>query len=344
MKKQFTFYVASGECEIRIGEARSNVQGFLSATRYVVIAEVAVADKGPLLLPLETKPRSVITIAGGESCKCLSAAESLYAQLLSHEVDRATVCVAIGGGALLDLAGFVAATYLRGLRLVSIPTTLLAQVDASVGGKNGVDFHGFKNIIGTVRQPACVVLDVNSLVSLPEQEFVSGLAEVVKAAVIADTRFFEWLETHLAEILRRDRNTLEELVSRSVQIKLEIVGKDELELGERRKLNYGHTVGHAVELAAHLRHGEAISIGMTLEARFAVSQKWQSEQSLVRLRKLLESMGLPVDLTIKRDELLKALVNDKKREGETLHLPVVSEIGHSHIRQVSMGALSEFFR
>lgn len=246
-----------------------------------------------------------ITFPAGEQSKGLAALSALYDKLFAHGLDRGSPLVALGGGVAGDLVGFAAATFKRGVPFVQLPTTLLAMVDAAVGGKTGINHAAGKNLIGAVHQPSLVVADVDTLRKLPAGEFASGLAEVVKHALIADPLLFDWLETHADRITGRDpgdrrwADLMSELVAWNCAIKAAVVEFDERETGPRTILNYGHTVGHALEAVCGwglLRHGHAVAIGMQAEAAIAVDRGWVKADLLDRQGRLLERLGLPVRL------------------------------------------------
>lgn len=247
----------SGECAIALGESVGKLRGYCGrAERIVAIVDSNVLRlHGPRLGDIE-----IIEAAPGEGNKTLGAIERVYRSLLELEADRSAFVVGIGGGIACDIAGFAASTYMRGLRFGFVPTTLLAMVDASVGGKNGVNFMGYKNIIGTIRQPEFCLCDFELLETLPESEMRNGLAEAVKSAAIGDAGFFSYLEGGWKDALSRKGSAVERVVHDSLRVKIGIVEADETEKGERMKLNFGHTIGHAVEKAAGIPHGEAISI------------------------------------------------------------------------------------
>ncbi len=236
-------------------------------------------------------------IPAGEASKDLHWAGVLYGKAVAAGLDRKSVIVALGGGVVGDLAGFVAATYLRGVRFVQIPTTLLAMVDSSVGGKTGINLPEGKNLVGCFHQPARVVADLATLRSLPQREYVSGLAEVVKYGVIWDARLFRDLEASVRGLLDRNTELLDRIVARCCEIKAEVVAMDEHEVGPRAILNFGHTLGHAIEKAAgygHLLHGEAVSIGMVYAAYLSTRLKGFADDDYTRLVSILKSLRLPV--------------------------------------------------
>lgn len=275
----------------------------------------------------------LVTVPPGEGSKTLATAERLYESCLDAALDRGATICALGGGVVGDLAGFVAGTFMRGVRFVQVPTTLLAQVDASVGGKTAVDLPRAKNVVGVFHQPSLVLADVGVLSSLPERDFRAGLAEVVKHAAIADAPMFAFFQEHADAILSRDLPVLTRLVARNCQIKSEVVQADPQEAGRRAVLNYGHTLGHAIELAAgqwDLRHGEAVAYGMVAEAE-ATERLGLGEPGLAgRLRNVLQVLGLAQGLPAVDVETARAaLRHDKKLHAGRLRLPLVPRIGEA---------------
>ena len=270
----------------------------------------------------------------GETSKSLAVTESMYDSLVELPADRETLVVAVGGGGVGDVAGFVAATYARGIRFVQVPTTLLAQVDSSVGGKVAVNHPRAKNLIGAFHQPAGVLVDTTTLESLPERDYRSGLAEVIKYGVILDADFFDHLEDNVAGLCDRNLDLLESVIARSCQLKAKIVEQDERETtGVRAVLNYGHTFAHAHEALAgygELLHGEAVSIGMVQASRLAERLGRIDEDTTRRQVKLLEAVGLPVCApkgpTI--DELMARMRLDKKTAGGKLRFVLPTRMGH----------------
>jgi len=275
-------------------------------------------------------------VPDGEEYKALSMAEGLYDLAYSRELDRRSPVLSLGGGVVGDLAGFVAATYLRGVPFVQIPTTLLAQVDSSVGGKVAVNHPRGKNIIGAFYQPAVVLADLGALQTLPPREIRAGLAEVIKYGVIADGEFFGWLEDNLEKALELDPAACQKMVEVSCRIKADIVGADETEQGVRAVLNYGHTVGHAVESLTGYkayRHGEAVAIGMAVAAEMAVGLGMLDRREKDRLVSLLVRAGLPVNVPghLDKKDLLASLRRDKKVISSRLTFVLPRAIGRVEI-------------
>jgi 3-dehydroquinate synthase len=275
----------------------------------------------------------LLVVEAGEPSKAADIADSLWRKMLDLGADRKTVVAALGGGVVGDLAGFVAATYARGLRFLQIPTTVLAQVDSSVGGKVGINLPGAKNMVGAFWQPIGVLIDTEVLDRLPRREFVSGLAEVVKYGVILDAEFFAYLESHVAELNARRPEALRHVIARSCRLKAEVVEADERETGGGRAvLNYGHTFAHALETVSgygELLHGEAVSIGMMCAARLA-ERLSRIDAGLVRRQQmLLEALGLPTKMpTADPDALLDVMTRDKKAESGRLRFVLPTRLGH----------------
>ena len=275
----------------------------------------------------------ILVADAGEQSKSPDVAADLWEQLLDQGADRKTVIVALGGGVVGDLAGFVAATFSRGLRFVQVPTTLLAQVDSSVGGKVGVNLPGGKNMVGAFWQPRGVVIDVSVLGTLPEREFRAGMAEVVKYGVIQDADFFAYLETNVDSVNGREVAVLTYIVTRCCRLKADVVEKDECEeTGLRSILNYGHTFCHAFEAATNyekLLHGEGVAIGMMCAARLAERLRRVDTAFVERQRKLLEAFRIPLGVPdVERDELIDLMYRDKKVERGKLRFVLPTRLGH----------------
>jgi len=279
----------------------------------------------------------LMVVDAGETSKSVHTAQLLWNRLLQANADRKTAIVAVGGGVIGDLAGFVAATYTRGLRFIQVPTSLLAQVDSSVGGKVAINLPEAKNMIGAFWQPAGVIIDTRVLASLPQREYQAGLGEVVKYGVIQDAAFFEYLEGHVDQILTRDDDVLRYVIARCCQLKAEVVQEDEREeSGRRAILNYGHTFAHALEAATRytqLLHGEAVSIGMLCASRLAESLEMVDATFTARQQELLTRFSLPVDVpAVDLDIVLKAMQQDKKVAHGKLRFVLPTRLGHVQLR------------
>lgn len=257
----------------------------------------------------------LLEVPAGEEQKSLETAARLYQELTDCYTERTTPILALGGGVIGDLSGFVAATYLRGVPLIQIPTTLLAQIDSSIGGKVAVNHGRLKNKIGAFYQPRLVISDITTLKTLPSREVSEGLAEAIKYGVIRDAELFTYIESHLAQIKSLNDSALETIVFRSAQIKAEVVAKDERDLGLRQILNYGHTIGHAIETVSGLTvpHGEAVAIGMLAAARLSNRLGILDREEVSRLKNIIASAGLPTKLpSLETKRLIQAMRHDKK--------------------------------
>jgi 3-dehydroquinate synthase len=297
-----------------------------------VVADATVAklhwDRIAPLLPPGTLR---FDVPPGESSKSLATASGLYDALATARFERSDLIVALGGGMVGDLAGFVAATWLRGVRFLQMPTTLEAAVDASVGGKTAVNHPAGKNLIGVFHQPSAVLIDTELLDTLPARDFVAGLAESVKHAAACDPAFFEWHEQAAAGILCREPETLDELITWNCRIKAGIVARDERERDLRAILNFGHTIGHALEhaLAFELRHGECVALGMLAENEISRRRGWLAAETNVRVRGLLERLGLPTRLpcAVSAEAVLTACRLDKKVRAGAVHMILLEDLG-----------------
>ncbi len=275
----------------------------------------------------------LITVPAGEKAKSLSQVQACYDQFATHRLERKSFVVALGGGVVGDLAGFVAATYLRGLAFVQVPTTLLAQVDSSVGGKVGVNLKAGKNLVGAFYQPRLVLCDLRTLLTVPDREFRAGLAEVIKYGIIYDAKLFARLECDLPKLLKRDRPTLEAIIARCCAIKADVVAQDETESGLRAILNFGHTIGHAIEAISgygKYLHGEAISIGQVAAAELSAALTGLPPQDVERIANLFREAGLPTSIKLnaaQQSRLFAAMRLDKKVSGGEIKFVLAERIG-----------------
>jgi 3-dehydroquinate synthase len=318
-----------------LGEIGTDLQNRSIAKRYGVIADEYVASLfgDTILDSLAAGGMSaeLITFARGEASKNLDTIARLASSLAQRGFDRQDGLLALGGGVTGDITGFLAASYMRGLPFVQVPTTLLAQVDSSVGGKTGVDIPEGKNLVGAFYQPRCVYIDSQVLSSLPESELLNGLAEVIKSGVIYDRTFFEFLENRRQDILALELPVLEEVIATCCAIKADVVEKDERETDLRRILNYGHTIGHAIESASgySLAHGSAVAIGMIAAAELAVLKGILAADEKLRIEKLISDFGLPVKIPgeLDRQKITNYLKTDKKTVGGRVFFVLPTTIG-----------------
>ena len=296
-----------------------------------------------------------VIVPPGEQTKSFEGLAEVTDGLLALELDRGDVITAFGGGVVGDLAGFAAAIYKRGIDFVQIPTTLLAQVDSSVGGKTAIDTARGKNLVGAFHQPRLVLADLDVLASLPDREVRAGYAEVIKYGLLGDFGFFQWLEANGAQVLAREPAALAEAVARSIEMKAEIVAEDETEQGRRALLNLGHTFGHALEAetgyGAALLHGEAVAAGMALAFRFSAAQGLCSTQEAQRATAALSAAGLPATLAevaghpFGAERLVRHMAQDKKAEGGKLTFILARSLGGAFVaRDVDADAVTAFLR
>lgn len=275
----------------------------------------------------------LVTVPAGETAKSIKTVEACFDQLANHRLERKSFIVALGGGVVGDLAGFVAASYLRGVSFVQVPTTLLSQVDSSVGGKVGVNLKAGKNLVGAFYQPKFVLCDLSSLETLPIREFRAGLAEVIKYGIIYDAALFRRLERDLDAILKRDSKILTAVVARCCEIKADVVGQDETETGLRAILNFGHTIGHAIENSSgygKYLHGEAISIGQVAAAKLSQKLTGLAEADVKRIETLFSRTGLPTSIQLnpaQRKKLFTAMKLDKKVSAGEIKFVLADKIG-----------------
>lgn len=321
--KKIRLGAGSGDCSIVVGDGIPLAE-LAEGRRTVVVADCNVRR----LHPKRFEGFDVVELEASEANKSLAGVEVLSPLVLCPQARaRDALILAVGGGIVCDLAGFAAATYLRGLDFGAFATTLLAQVDASVGGKNGVNFQDYKNLIGTIRQPRFCVCDIGFLESLPARELACGFAEVIKHACIKSAGLFELLERSPAAAFGLQPELMERIVHESVAIKAAVVEEDETEQGERRKLNFGHTLGHAIELSHGLPHGEAVSIGMALEARLSVAHSGLAPAELSRLVDLRAAYRLPVEIQTRRSVIQEGISRDKKNAGSGVWMTLLRRPG-----------------
>ncbi len=319
--------------KVLIGSAQDLLTQLLPDKRVIVISDTNIDRHYHSLI----EPYDHILIGLGETSKTIHTLDMIYRQLIELEADRKTFILGIGGGIVTDIAGFVASTYMRGVEFGFVSTSLLGQVDASVGGKNGVNMDGYKNMIGTFNQPRFVICDVSMLHTLSQREFRTGLAEIIKAAIIADKALFEKLEECDFSSLANDRELLSEIVYRAIKVKADIVERDERETGDRRKLNLGHTMAHAIEkCSSKLNHGEAVAVGLKMIAEAATKEGILKEEDKQRIEALLLRAGFILEPPVELRELLKAVKKDKKSEGDSIHIVLPTSIGDCMVKQMPL--------
>ncbi|MDC0603367.1 3-dehydroquinate synthase [Aliiglaciecola sp.] len=298
-----------------------------------------------LLKSLKGLNVSVITIPDGEQHKNLQQFEYISSQLLEQQAARDTTLIALGGGVIGDLTGFVAACFQRGMPFIQVPTTLLSQVDSSVGGKTAVNHPLGKNMIGAFYQPKSVFIDINTLKTLPDREFAAGMAEVIKYGIIYDEGFFQWLESHTEQLIQKSDEHLEYVIKRCCEIKAEIVSKDEREQGIRALLNLGHTFGHAIEAEqgyGNWLHGEAVACGTVIAAKAALQKGWMHESELQRIIQLMQAFDLPIlaPNQMDYDVFMKHMQHDKKVLKGAIRFVIPQHIGKAVVtKDISQDSL-----
>ena len=291
--------------------------------------------------PHRFKSHKTILVPAGESHKQQQTVDTIIAELLAMQADKQSVLVGVGGGVVTDMTGYAASIYKRGIRLIQVPTSLLAMVDAAVGGKNGVDVGPYKNMVGTIYQPDVLLYDYSFLETLPAVEWVNGFAEIIKHACIKDAAMFAFLQQKTPTDFIRDRSLIASLVEQNVKIKLSVVLSDEFETGDRKLLNFGHTIGHAIENSYDLSHGFAVSIGMAEALR--ISEAINGFQSADRLSvlQLLEQYGLPTHINYDPEKIWELLVLDKKRNAAGMGYILLDAIGKGKVSTIPLPQLND---
>ena len=316
-----------------VGNVGELLPALLPHKRVVVVSDTNIDRHYHSLI----EPYDHVLIGLGEASKTLLTLDTIYRRFIELGVDRSCFVLAIGGGIVTDVAGFAASTFMRGLEFGFISTSLLGQVDASVGGKNGVNVEGYKNMVGTFTQPKFVICDVDLLRTLSPREFRTGLAEIIKAAVIADAELFEMLEQADFSTLQRDSDTLREMVYRAIKVKADIVERDERESGDRRLLNLGHTLAHAIEKSSSkFNHGEAVAVGLAMIAEVAANRDMLAVADKERIVNLLLRAGFALEPPVEVRTLLKAVKRDKKAEGDSIHVVFPLGVGNCCVEKMQI--------
>jgi len=284
-----------------------------------------------------------IVLKAGEQFKNQSAVDEIINQLIQLNADRQTFIVGVGGGVVTDITGFAASVYMRGIKFAFMPSSILAMVDASVGGKNGVDVGVYKNLVGTINHPEFLLYDYSFLETLPDEEWINGFAEIIKHASIKDEAMFHLLEENTLEDFQSSKEIIGKLIQQNVEIKYNVVASDERETGERKLLNFGHTIGHAIENTAKLPHGSAVSIGMV--AACIISEKINnfSKEGTEKVKQLLSKYKLPVAFGFDKEKTWEILLHDKKKSGSDMNFVVLDKIGKASIKKIPLPDLHEIF-
>jgi 3-dehydroquinate synthase len=328
--RKIDLITSSGKSEVFIGGKTNEVFSRFDKNKTVVMAD----ENFLRFHSARFSGFQVIPIGSGEDAKSMDQAIKLYHKLLDLEIDRGWSVIGAGGGIATDLSGFVSSTFLRGISFGFVSTTLLGQVDAAIGGKNGVNLDGFKNMVGVIRQPEFVFCDLDSLNTLPQREFLGGFAEIIKYGAIRDRNFFEYLANNIEKGVSKDMQVLETMIYESVKNKIEVVSNDENEMGERKTLNFGHTFAHAFEKLLKIPHGEAVGLGMVLAGRLSVNLGLLNASMAGELEELIRRTGLPVNTDFDPGLVAEAMKRDKKRAGEEISFILLEDIGKSVIKKI----------
>jgi 3-dehydroquinate synthase len=318
--------------KIVFGEKLTNLSAYIKGKKAIILTDKNVLKYYKNDFPLGVP---IIEMGLGEKNKTLSTIEMIMTKLVKYEADRTSFLIGIGGGIVCDVAGFVASIYMRGIPFGFVSTTLLSQVDASVGGKNGVNFEGYKNMIGVFNQPEFVLCDNSMFSTLDKEEFRSGFAEIIKTGAIKNSALFNYSKEQAKAALANDEEVITHMVYEAVKIKAGVVETDEKEKGERRLLNFGHTFAHALEKLTGMLHGKAVSIGMVLASYVSMQLGMISRKEVEELTGVIEKYGLPTRSEIPLEELFRVMKQDKKREGDSIHLVLLGAIGKAVTKKVT---------
>jgi 3-dehydroquinate synthase len=333
LKKTFSFSVSKTICYFDASIAQ--IGSVVEKDRSIFITDQHVFDHHKKFF----KGTKFIQIPAGESFKVQYIVDTIVDQLISFGADRQTTLIGVGGGVVTDITGYVASIYMRGIPFGFVPTSILGMVDASIGGKNGIDVGNYKNMVGVIRQPGFLYYDISLLQSLPAEEWVNGFAEVIKHAAIKDAALFRDLEKNSINSYRKNKGALNDLIRKNVLIKSSVVQKDEFEGSDRRLLNFGHTLGHAVENVYHLPHGHAISIG--IKAACLISEEMLNFKETARVTNLLQQYGLPIDIPVDFGKVVEIMRMDKKKTRDIMHYVLLEKLGKAIIKPIPMNHLEK---
>lgn len=338
--KSFDYIVSGKKINCIFDVSFEYISNYASKENTIIITDDLVWS----LFKNKMEGYKVIRFPSGENFKNQKTVDDIINQLLDWQVSKNCLIVGIGGGVVTDIAGYVASIYKRGVRLGLIPTTILGMVDASLGGKNGVDVGMYKNMVGTIYQPDFILFDFSFLDSLPVKEWINGFAEIIKHACIKDAAMFTMLEKNNLHEFQSDKTLIAELIIRNVAIKYEIVIKDEFDNADRRLLNFGHTVGHAIENLYNLPHGHAVSIGIVAACNLSEKINNLHFSDAKRVVDLLAKYHLPVDMKTDFEKVFQVIKLDKKREGDCLHFVMLNKIGSAETRAIEVHQLYELLK
>lgn len=337
--KELTLKCQSGKSKVIVGENVFNLEAFSKPENIIVISDSTLLEK----YSKHFENLRIIKIGSGEEIKTMETIKEIYRQLIKYGAEKNTYILGFGGGIVCDICGFAASTFLGGLPFGFAPTSLLSQVDASVGGKNGVNLLSYKNMIGLFKQAKLVICDTSFLKTLPKSELISGMAEIIKAAAIANKSLFEYLEENARKVLSLDMQVLEKLIYEALLIKADIVQKDEKENNERRKLNFGHTFAHALEKVEKIPHGKAVAIGLVIASKISLARSFIKQKDLVRIENVLKQAELPLNINSEKKLLIDALKKDKKRQEASINFVLLKKIGEAIVQEITINELEKVF-
>jgi 3-dehydroquinate synthase len=335
--KKLTYHFSNSTTDYYLAYGISHLKEIVDQRNSVIITDENVFGHHEKRF----KNWNVIILKPGEEYKTQATVDSIVEQLITMEADRKTTLIGVGGGVVTDITGYAASVYMRGIKFGFVPTTLLSLVDASIGGKNGIDVGVYKNLVGTIRQPSFILHDLVFLNSLPQSEWVNGFAEIIKHACIKDAAMFRELETNSLKKYQGRKVLVCKLIQRNAILKTKIVQQDEFEKGDRKLLNFGHTLGHALENQYELSHGQAISIGMTYGS--VISERIAGFKEKYRVTTVLQQYGLPTFSEFDKQKVFNVLKMDKKRERKDIHYILLERIGKGIIKTISLDELEKIF-
>jgi len=329
------FKIGSTSVDYYFAGGFSHLKSLVDQKKTVIITDENVFQ----FYPKKFKNWNTIVLKPGEAYKIQPTVDAVIFQLIDMGADRKTTLVGVGGGVITDLTGYIASVFMRGISFGFVPTTLLALVDASIGGKNGIDVGAYKNMVGTIRQPQFILHDMLFLNTLPELEWQAGFAEIIKHACIKDASLFRQLESSDIDLFRKRKKAVCELVQRNAILKTKVVQLDEFESGDRKLLNFGHTLGHALENQYELTHGQAVAIGMGFAAK--LSSSILAFKGADRVLQVIEQYGLPTSAAYHKDKVFNVLKSDKKKESDVINYVLLEKIGKGVIHQISLNKIYE---
>lgn len=336
--KEIVYNAGRTQSRVLVGETLSSLERYAPLERSFIISDHRVHS----IYGKDFPARPSFILAEGEHNKNLSSVSRIYDWFIENGVDRSSFVIAVGGGIVCDVAGFAASTYMRGLPFGFVSTTLLSQVDASVGGKNGVNYSGYKNMVGTFTQPEFVICDRNMLASLSDAEYANGLAEILKHALIADSAMYEKIKANVDAVVRRDPEILHYLIYRSIEIKTAVVSEDEREKGIRKHLNFGHSLAHALEKSVTISHGKAVGLGIVFASQISARKGLITNEEAREIENLCKLLHIESKISVENDVIKEAIRKDKKKSDNAIHFVLLSAVGTAVVEKMTYDELEEY--